>query len=54
MSGFAGAAEAASIAEDYRADGRHMFALAISEPDGGSDTMAMKTSCQIPWTADCF
>lgn len=46
MSGFAGAAEAASIAEDYRADGRLMFALAISEPDGGSDTMAMKTSCQ--------
>ncbi|MFR5194348.1 MAG: hypothetical protein ACLTEX_03260 [Eggerthella lenta] len=36
MSGFAGAAEAASIAEDYRADGRLMFALAISEPDGGS------------------
>lgn len=46
MSGFAGAAEAASIAEDYRADGRLMFALAISEPDGGSDTMAMKTSSQ--------
>ena len=46
MSGVAGAAEAASIAEDYRADGRLMFALAISEPDGGSDTMAMKTSCQ--------
>ncbi len=45
MSG-AGAAEAASIAEDYRADGRLMFGPAISEPDGGSDTMAMKTSCQ--------
>lgn len=46
MSGFAEAGEAASIIDDYRADGRLMFALAISEPDGGSDTMAMKTSCQ--------
>lgn len=29
---------------DYRETGRLMFALAISEPDGGSDVMSMKTS----------
>ncbi len=46
MRGFADVSAADSIVEDYRATGRLMFALAISEPDGGSDTMAMKTSCQ--------
>lgn len=46
MQGFAQGGEAASITADYRQNGRLMFALAISEPDGGSDTMAMKTSCQ--------
>lgn len=46
MRGFAEDGDVASIIDDYRADGRLMFALAISEPDGGSDTMAMKTSCQ--------
>lgn len=46
MRGFADDGAADSIVEDYRATGRLMFALAISEPDGGSDTMAMKTSCQ--------
>ncbi len=46
MRGFAGDGEAVSIVEDYRADGRLMFALAVSEPDGGSDSMAMKTSCE--------
>ena len=44
MSGFAGAAEAASIAEDYRADGRLMFALAISEPEAGSANQYMTTT----------
>ncbi len=45
MRGFADGRDADTIMEDYRADGRLMFALAISEPDGGSDAMAMKTSC---------
>ena len=50
MSGFAGAAEAASIAEDYRADGRLMFALAISEPEAGSDNQGME--CLATRTGD--
>lgn len=33
-----------SAVADYRETGRLMFALAISEPDGGSDVMSMKTS----------
>ena len=33
-----------SAVADYRDTGRLMFALAISEPDGGSDVMSMKTS----------
>lgn len=33
-----------SVVADYRETGRLMFALAISEPDGGSDVMSMKTS----------
>lgn len=33
-----------SAVADYRERGRLMFALAISEPDGGSDVMSMKTS----------
>lgn len=43
---FAEGGEVSAIAEDYREDGRLMFALAISEPDGGSDTMNMKTFCK--------
>ena len=30
----------------YKENGYPPYCLAISEPDGGSDTMAMKTSCQ--------
>ena len=33
-----------SAVADYRETGRLMFSLAISEPDGGSDVMSMKTS----------
>lgn len=33
-----------SAVADYRETGRLMFALAISEPDGASDVMSMKTS----------
>ena len=33
-----------SAVADYRETGRLMLALAISEPDGGSDVMSMKTS----------
>lgn len=33
-----------SAVADYHETGRLMFALAISEPDGGSDVMSMKTS----------
>ena len=33
-----------SAVSDYRETGRLMFALAISEPDGGSDVMSMKTN----------
>ena len=33
-----------SAVADYRETGRLMFALSISEPDGGSDVMSMKTS----------
>ena len=32
------------VVEEYRSTGRLMFALAISEPEGGSDVMSMKTS----------
>ncbi|MDO4291334.1 MAG: acyl-CoA dehydrogenase family protein [Eggerthellaceae bacterium] len=35
-----------AVLSDYRETGRLMFALAISEPDGGSDVMSMKTSTQ--------
>lgn len=46
VEGFADAQQMAEIVEDYRNSGRIMFALAISEPHGGSDTMAMRTCTQ--------
>lgn len=41
--GFGNDEEFASVVEDYIKTGRLMFALAISEPQGGSDAMAMQT-----------
>ena len=41
---FANEEEFEFILNDYVKDGRLMFALAISEPQGGSDAMAMQTS----------
>lgn len=41
--GFGTEEEFSSILEDYIKTGRLMFALAISEPQGGSDAMAMQT-----------
>ena len=32
------------VLDEYRSTGRLMFALAISEPEGGSDVMSMKTN----------
>lgn len=43
MGGFATDGEMSSVLEDYRQTGRLMFALAISEPGGGSDAMSMQT-----------
>lgn len=40
---FAGNATLDSIMEEYRSTGRIMFALAVSEPGGGSDTMSIST-----------
>ena len=41
------------VLDEYRSTGRLMFALAISEPEGGSDVMSMKTNTQNPGWADC-
>lgn len=46
VEGFADENEVARVVDDYRSSGRLMFALAISEPHGGSDTMAMRTYTQ--------
>ena len=40
---FAGAGEFADVLKDYRETGRLLFALAISEPEAGSDAMNMQT-----------
>ncbi|MGI6590674.1 MAG: acyl-CoA dehydrogenase family protein [Eggerthellaceae bacterium] len=43
MAGFASDADLSTVVDNYRDTGRVMFALAVSEPQGGSDTMNMKT-----------
>lgn len=43
MGGFATDGDMSPVVEDYRETGRLMFALAISEPAGGSDSMSMQT-----------
>ncbi|NPD31537.1 acyl-CoA dehydrogenase [Eggerthellaceae bacterium zg-1084] len=43
MSEFAGSEQFERVYSDYSSQGRLTFALAISEPDGGSDTMSMQT-----------
>ena len=44
MGEFAAQSEFDAIVDDYRKTGRLMFALAISEPEAGSDSMNMQTS----------
>lgn len=44
MGEFATTAQFERVYDHYRKDGRLMFALAISEPHGGSDTMNMHTN----------
>lgn len=44
MEEFAETDEFEFVREEYQKNGRLAFALAISEPDAGSDTMSMKTS----------
>ena len=44
MAEFADSSQFDMVRDRYAADGRLMFALAISEPEGGSDTMGMKTT----------
>lgn len=46
IDGFSAGGRVSEVVNDYRETGRLMFAVAISEPDGGSDTMSMKTSTQ--------
>lgn len=46
MGEFADSAQVKPLMEEYRATGRLTFALAVSEPQGGSDTMNMQTSVQ--------
>lgn len=43
MEQFAAEGELRAVIDDYRASGRLAFALGISEPEAGSDTMAMQT-----------
>lgn len=43
MEEFAAGGEFAPVLEDYQNTGRLVFALAISEPEGGSDSMSMQT-----------
>lgn len=43
MAGFASDADVSTVVDNYRATGRVMFALAVSEPQAGSDTMNMHT-----------
>lgn len=44
MAGFASDADLSTVIDNYRSTGRVMFALAVSEPQAGSDTMAMQTT----------
>lgn len=46
MGGFANDGDLSFVVKDYRKTGRLMFALAISEPEGGSDAMSMQTYTQ--------
>ncbi len=46
MEEFAGSNEFEFVREGYQNEGRLAFALAISEPEAGSDTMNMRTSVQ--------
>lgn len=43
MAGFASDADVSTVVRNYRDTGRVMFALAVSEPQAGSDTMNMET-----------
>ena len=44
MAGFASDHDFSTVIDDFRSTGRVMFALAVSEPQAGSDTQNMKTS----------
>lgn len=44
IAGFASDADLSAVIDNYRSTGRVMFALAVSEPQAGSDTMAMQTT----------
>lgn len=46
MEEFAGADQFEFVRAGYQTEGRLAFALAISEPEGGSDTMNMRTSVE--------
>jgi alkylation response protein AidB-like acyl-CoA dehydrogenase len=46
MDGFSGKGDMAQVLADYRDTGRLTFSLAISEPNGGSDTKSMQTNTQ--------
>lgn len=46
MEEFAGADQFEFVRTGYQTEGRLAFALAISEPEGGSDTMNMRTSVE--------
>lgn len=46
MNGFASDNDFSAVIDDFRATGRVMFALAVSEPQAGSDTQNMRTCVQ--------
>ena len=46
MEEFAGSGQFEFVRTGYQTEGRLAFALAISEPEGGSDTMSMRTSAR--------
>lgn len=47
LEAFASAGQTAPIREEYQKTGRLAFALAVSEPSAGSDTMGMKTAVSL-------
>lgn len=46
MAGFASDNDFSTVIDEYKASGRVIFALAVSEPQAGSDSMNMKTCVQ--------